>query len=331
MAINFILQLIQRVLRKVLSASPTNSHEELAENVMKEIGRTFKNPKEFAPYHEIVGQVIADRNYFERFFAGRPVSGIHPIIERVFGPGPYTVEQRSMYPSLNVKNPNTPKHKYHIGKVSGTGQSGQRDDLVSNDAMNSNRNVGFKVPDQAKQIVSPILVPGELNANLETVIDPENRPDESIEIQLGAVKSHKNSQFPQSHLDSNSQSNSTANQQEHPFIAEGPISNSTNRNKEIDELPPLIRLDQQPLKLAEKMYPGMAYRENVHEVWPSEAIEQATKKYPDLPKQIADSQMLPPDSPEDLLDEDYFFLPDNPTFKDQYRHSVWKEKKYGKL
>jgi len=43
------------------------------------------------------------------------------------------------------------------------------------------------------------------------------------------------------------------------------------------ELPPLIRRDQQPLVLSEKMYPAMAYKENVYETWPDDAIEVAAK------------------------------------------------------
>ena len=97
------------------------------------------------------------------------------------------------------------------------------------------------------------------------------------------------------------------------------------------KLPPLVRRDQQPLVLSEKMYPAMAYKENVYETWPDEAIEVATKKYPALPDQIAASSQLPVDQPEDVLDPDYFQLLENPTFKDQFRHAVWKEKKYGKL
>jgi hypothetical protein len=94
-------------------------------------------------------------------------------------------------------------------------------------------------------------------------------------------------------------------------------------------LPPLVRLDGQKLKPPESMYPAMSYRENEHEVWPDWAIERASKRYPDLPKQIEASRQLVPDRPEDLDDPDYFELPDNPTFKDMYRHGKWKEKKYG--
>jgi hypothetical protein len=32
-----------------------------------------------------------------------------------------------------------------------------------------------------------------------------------------------------------------------------------------------------------------------------------------------------------VLDEDYFRLPDNPTFSDWYRHAHWKQKMYGGL
>jgi hypothetical protein len=97
------------------------------------------------------------------------------------------------------------------------------------------------------------------------------------------------------------------------------------------ELPPLVRLDQQPLKLSEKMYPVMAYKENVYEAWPEEAIAVAAKRYPELPRQIEESRQLVPDHPDDLLDPDYFEEPENPTFKDLYRASVWKQKKHGKL
>jgi hypothetical protein len=97
------------------------------------------------------------------------------------------------------------------------------------------------------------------------------------------------------------------------------------------ELPPLVRLDQQPLKLSEKLYPVMAYKENVYEAWPEEAIAQATKRYPELPRQIEESRQLVPDHPDDLLDPDYFEEPENPTFKDLYRAGVWKQKKQGKL
>ena len=96
-------------------------------------------------------------------------------------------------------------------------------------------------------------------------------------------------------------------------------------------LPPLVRLDGQPLKPAENMYPAMAYRENEHQPWPEEAIKLAAKRYPDLPKQVAASRELVPDSPDDLHDPDYYPLPDNPTFKDQFYHGVWREKKQGKL
>ena len=97
------------------------------------------------------------------------------------------------------------------------------------------------------------------------------------------------------------------------------------------DLPPLVRLDQQPLKLSEKMYPIMAYKENVYEAWPEEAIAQATERYPELPRQIEESRQLVPDHPDDLLDPDYFEEPENPTLKDLYRASVWKQKKQGKL
>jgi hypothetical protein len=103
------------------------------------------------------------------------------------------------------------------------------------------------------------------------------------------------------------------------------------RSMKKGELPPLVRRDRQPLVLSEKMYPAMAYKENVYETWPDEAIEVATRKFPDLPQQIAESQQLPLDSPDDLLDPDYFQLPENPTFKDQFKHGVWRQKKYGKL
>ena len=96
-------------------------------------------------------------------------------------------------------------------------------------------------------------------------------------------------------------------------------------------LPPLVRLDGQPLKPEENMYPAMAYRENEHQAWPQEAIDLATKKYPDLPKQIEASRTLVPDHPDDLLDPDYFPLPENPTLKDQLYHGIWKEKKQGIL
>jgi hypothetical protein len=96
-------------------------------------------------------------------------------------------------------------------------------------------------------------------------------------------------------------------------------------------LPPLVRLDGQPLKPAENMYPAMAYRENEHQSWPEEAIKLAAKRYPDLPKQVAASRELVPDSPDDLQDPDYYPMPDNPTFKDQFYHGVWREKKQGKL
>jgi hypothetical protein len=94
-------------------------------------------------------------------------------------------------------------------------------------------------------------------------------------------------------------------------------------------LPPLVRLDGQPLKPGENMYPAMAYRENEHQAWPQEAIDLATKKYPELPKQIEASRALVPDHPDDLLDPDYFPLPENPTLKDQLYHGIWKEKKQG--
>jgi hypothetical protein len=96
-------------------------------------------------------------------------------------------------------------------------------------------------------------------------------------------------------------------------------------------LPPLVRLDGQPLKPAENMYPAMAYRENEHQVWPQEAIDLASKKYPELPKQIEASRALVPDHPDDLLDPDYFPLPENPTLKDQLYHGIWKQKKQGGL
>ena len=40
---------------------------------------------------------------------------------------------------------------------------------------------------------------------------------------------------------------------------------------------------------------------------------------------------MTPDTPEDLDDPNYNALPDNPTFKDQYYHQKWNEKKYGGL
>ena len=97
------------------------------------------------------------------------------------------------------------------------------------------------------------------------------------------------------------------------------------------QLPTLVRLDQQPLHLSEKMYPAMAYKENVYEPWAAETVELATKKYPELTQQIADSQQLPKDHPDDLADPDYFQLPENPTLMDQLKNGIWKEKKYGKL
>jgi hypothetical protein len=93
------------------------------------------------------------------------------------------------------------------------------------------------------------------------------------------------------------------------------------------QLPPLVRLDGQPLVLSEKIYPAMAYKENEHEVWPDEAIALATQKYPELPKQIADSQTMVPDRPEDLDDPDYYPMPENPRFKDLFYNGVWKDKK----
>ena len=105
-----------------------------------------------------------------------------------------------------------------------------------------------------------------------------------------------------------------------------PILTTNNRG-----LPPLVRLDGQSLKPEENMYPAMAYRENVHQAWPEEAINLAAKRYPDLPKKVAASRELVPDSPDDLHDPDYYPLPDNPTFKDQFYHGVWREKKQGKL
>jgi hypothetical protein len=97
------------------------------------------------------------------------------------------------------------------------------------------------------------------------------------------------------------------------------------------QLPTLVRLDQQPLHLSEKLYPAMAYKENVYEPWAADTIELATKKFPQLPQQIADSQQLPKDHPDDLADPDYFQLPENPTLMDQLKNGIWKEKKYGKL
>jgi hypothetical protein len=97
------------------------------------------------------------------------------------------------------------------------------------------------------------------------------------------------------------------------------------------QLPTLVRLDQQPLHLSEKMYPAMAYKENVYEPWAADTIELATKKYPQLTQQIEDSQQLPKDHPDDLADPDYFQLPENPTLMDQLKSGIWKEKKYGKL
>ena len=93
------------------------------------------------------------------------------------------------------------------------------------------------------------------------------------------------------------------------------------------QLPPLVRLDGQSLDLGEKIYPAMAYKENVHEVWPDEAIALATQKFPKLPEQIAVSQTMVPDRPEDLDDPDYYPLPENPRFKDLFYNSVWKDKK----
>ena len=109
------------------------------------------------------------------------------------------------------------------------------------------------------------------------------------------------------------------------------INSDATTSKELRGLPPLVRLDGQPLKLSEKLYPAMAYKENVYEAWPEEAITKATKRYPELPRQIEESRQLVPDHPDDLLDPDYFEEPENPTLKDLYRASVWKQKKQGKL
>jgi hypothetical protein len=123
-------------------------------------------------------------------------------------------------------------------------------------------------------------------------------------------------------------------------LANSPIFNKIDRIEPLPTeatddrsklLPLLVRLDGQPLKPAENMYPAMAYRVNKHEPWSDEAISLATKKYPDLPKQVEASRQLVPDSPLDLQDPDYYPLPDNPTFKDQYFHSKWRNKKQGQL
>jgi hypothetical protein len=94
-------------------------------------------------------------------------------------------------------------------------------------------------------------------------------------------------------------------------------------------LPPLIRRDGQKLKKPELLYPALSYQENVHEIWPAEAIEQATKLYPDMPERIEASRQLVPDNPEDLLDPDYFEMPENPRLKDLALHSIWQNKKQG--
>jgi hypothetical protein len=97
------------------------------------------------------------------------------------------------------------------------------------------------------------------------------------------------------------------------------------------EMPALIRRDQQPLSKPEVLYPEMSYRENEHEPWSNEAIAKATQLYPDLPQKIVASQQMVQDTPEDVLDKDYFRLPDNPTLSDQYRHATWRKKKYGTI
>jgi hypothetical protein len=107
--------------------------------------------------------------------------------------------------------------------------------------------------------------------------------------------------------------------------AEQPVSPQTTAT----ESPPLVRLDGQKLRTPEMLYPEMSYRENVHQAWPAEAIEVATKKYPDLPKWVEESRQLVPDSPADLQDPDYYALPDNPTFLDQFYHGRWQDKKQG--
>ena len=41
MATPFIVELIKRILREIVNANPTNSDEEIAEQVMKRIGQTM--------------------------------------------------------------------------------------------------------------------------------------------------------------------------------------------------------------------------------------------------------------------------------------------------
>jgi hypothetical protein len=92
-------------------------------------------------------------------------------------------------------------------------------------------------------------------------------------------------------------------------------------------VPTLVRLDQQPLSLAEKMYPAMGYDDHVYEPWSDEVKQQVQTKNPDFAKQQAAIQPRIPDSPADLDDPDYFPLPENPRFMDLYHHDVWKKKK----
>jgi hypothetical protein len=118
-------------------------------------------------------------------------------------------------------------------------------------------------------------------------------------------------------------------QYEEPFVQQG-LSIESSAPKTFNgklEVPSLVRLDQQPLSLAEKMYPEMGYDEHVYESWSDEVKQQVQKKHPGFANQQAAIQPRLPDTPEDVLDPDYYPLPENPRFKDLYYHGVWKEKK----
>jgi len=131
------IEIIKRVLGELFNAKPAGSDEALIDNVMRRVGRTGENMDEFADYTEIAQQVLEDPGYFQKFLSGEPVSGMHPVIERFFGPGPYTVEQKTEYPSLKGINPNDGGKRRRTEEVTGANRkelrspapgSGQNDD-----------------------------------------------------------------------------------------------------------------------------------------------------------------------------------------------------------
>jgi hypothetical protein len=110
-----------------------------------------------------------------------------------------------------------------------------------------------------------------------------------------------------------------------PFDA--PLIKSTETQE--SELPQILRLDGQPLQKAENLYPELAYDENVHQPWSTQQKQQAEGLYPGFAKRLAAIPPRQPDSPDDLMDPDYYPLPDNPTFRDAWYHGRWKKKKAG--